>query len=116
MNFLADESVDAPIVQRLRAEGHVVQYVAETARSISDDEVATWANTQALLLLTADKDFGELMFRQHRLTTGVVLLRLYGLSPQTKAEIVARAVAQYAAEMSGAFTVITPGALRHRRP
>jgi hypothetical protein len=39
VNFLADENIDRQIVERLRKEGHIVQYVAETDAGISDDEV-----------------------------------------------------------------------------
>ena len=53
MNFLADESVDQPIVEQLRADGHDVLAVAETAPSIPDDTVLAQANHRGDLLLTA---------------------------------------------------------------
>lgn len=59
MNLLADESVDGPIVARLRQEGHEIVYVAELSPSITDEEVLQQANARAALLVTADKDFGE---------------------------------------------------------
>jgi predicted nuclease of predicted toxin-antitoxin system len=99
MNFLADESVDRQIVDRLRQENHRVGYVAEMAPGIPDDAVLDLANREGALLLTADKDFGELVFRQHLLAPGVVLIRLAGLSPTNKAAIVASAIAQHAAEL-----------------
>jgi predicted nuclease of predicted toxin-antitoxin system len=61
---------------RLRAEGHDVQYVAELATGISDDAVLRLSNEADRLLLTADKDFGALVFRQRRLSSGVILIRL----------------------------------------
>lgn len=67
MNFLADESMDQPIVERLRADGHVVLAVIEMEPSLPDEAVLTRANQQEAILLTADKDFGEIVFRQrHR--------------------------------------------------
>jgi predicted nuclease of predicted toxin-antitoxin system len=72
MNFLADESVDRPIVERLRQEGHQVSYIAELGPGMSDDAVLNLANQQTALLLTADKDFGEMVFRQRLHTHGVV--------------------------------------------
>jgi predicted nuclease of predicted toxin-antitoxin system len=83
---------------------------------ISDGVVLDLANRETALLLTADKDFGELVFRQHRLTTGVVLIRLAGLSSTYKAGIVVSVINERAAELLGAFAVITPGILRIRRP
>ena len=56
MNFLADEGVDFPVVQRLRGEGHEVLYVAEMAPGASDEMVLTTANDKSALLLIVDKD------------------------------------------------------------
>jgi predicted nuclease of predicted toxin-antitoxin system len=115
VNFLADESVDRQIVERLRHDGHLVRYVAEMEPGISDDIVLASANQEAALLLTADKDFGEMVFRQRLHTHGIVLIRLAGLSPSRKAEVVASAVNQHATELPHAFAVIAPGVFRIRR-
>jgi predicted nuclease of predicted toxin-antitoxin system len=116
MNFIADEGVDRQIVERLRQDGHRIWYVAEMEPGISDDTVLDLANQKSALLLTADKDFGELVFRQHRLIPGVVLIRLAGLSPTRKAGIVTFAIDQHTSELPQAFAVISPGIFRIRRP
>jgi len=81
---------------------------------ISDDEVLNLANREKSILLTADKDFGELIFRQGKIAKGVILVRLAGLSPEVKAEIVADAIREHAGELLLAFTVITPVTVRIR--
>jgi hypothetical protein len=73
------------------------------------------ANARSAVLLTADKDFGELVFRQGLVHSGVVLLRLAGLANATKAEIVAEVCRDRTAELIGAFSVISPGQVRIRR-
>ena len=50
------------------------------------------ANEANALLLTSDSDFGDLVFRQRKLSVGVILVRLSGLSPESKAGIVASAL------------------------
>jgi len=115
MKFLADESVDRPIVEKLRQDGHFVLYVAEMEPGISDDAVLDLANRESALLLTADKDFGELVFRQHRFMIGIVLIRLAGLSLLLKAEIVANMINKHLRELPNAFVVITPAMFRIRR-
>ena len=115
MNLLADESVDKQIVERLRQEGHNVLYIAEMEPSITDDVVLRRANEGDALLVTADKDFGELIFRQGLANSGVVLLRLAGLSSETKARIVADVLLNRGAELVQAFSVISPAAVRIRR-
>ena len=114
MNFLVDESVDQQVVERLRQEGHDVLYVAEMEPGISDDDVLEAANQHGALLLTADKDFGELVFRLNRLSKGVVLLRLAGLSPEAKARAVSSTVREHGSELSDAFSVLSPGMVRIR--
>ncbi len=52
MNFLADESIDRQIVDRLRQDGHAVRYVAEMEPGISDDIVLDLAHQEADVLLT----------------------------------------------------------------
>jgi len=115
MNFLADESVDSPIVKRLRIDGHGVAYVTEMSPSITDDEVLERTNADQCPLVTGDKDFGELVFRLRRVTHGVILIRLPGLAPPLKASIVSEAIRLHRNEMLHAFTVISPGMVRIRR-
>lgn len=82
---------------------------------IDDTEILGRANKQGSVLLASDKDFGELVYRQKRLTGGVILLRLSGLSTPRKALIVAEVIRRYESEFWGAFSVIAPGHIRIRR-
>ena len=113
MNLLADESVDRQIVERLRQDGYEVLYIAESEPSITDELVLERANEKVALLLTADKDFGELVFREGRLSSGgVVLIRLAGLSAGGKAETVSEAFRERGSGFPGCFSVISPGRVR----
>ena len=115
MNLLADEGVERQIVERLRRDGHTVLYIAEMEPGIPDDVVLERANQITALLVAADKDFGELVFRERRLSSGgVVLIRLAGLSTERKANIVSKAFEERGAEFAHAFTVISPGRIRIR--
>ncbi|MFK7925783.1 MAG: DUF5615 family PIN-like protein [Bacteroidia bacterium] len=114
MKFVADEGVDAPIVKHLRQNNHDVFYIAESERGISDDEVLEIANKESRVLITRDKDFGELVYRMNRLHSGVVLIRLEGLKPQEKAIIVHKVIDKYQEELATAFTVIQPNLVRIR--
>src|SRR6516164_1803995 len=76
MRWLADECVDAILVNQLRGAGHDTLYVAEVASGATDAEVLRRARNSSRLLLTEDKDFGELLFRLKLAVPGLVLLRL----------------------------------------
>jgi hypothetical protein len=112
---MADEGVDRQIVAHLRQEGHEVLYVAELDPGIDDTLVLEQAGRAGTLLLTADKDFGELIFRQKKAQGGVVLLRLSGLPAERKAQIVGTFLENHGNDMAEAFSVISPGHLRVRK-
>jgi predicted nuclease of predicted toxin-antitoxin system len=115
MMLVADEGVDRPIVEALRADGHTVKYFAESGSGSTDTDVLAAAHDAQNLLLTCDKDFGELVYRQQLTNSGVVLIRLEGLSAESKASIVSKTMKDHIAEMRTAFTVISPGMVRIRR-
>ncbi|HXH13503.1 MAG TPA: DUF5615 family PIN-like protein [Alphaproteobacteria bacterium] len=58
MHLLADESVDQPVVEQLRADGHEVLAVAAMEPGLTDEAVLTMANQRRAVLLTADKVAG----------------------------------------------------------
>lgn len=114
MNWLADENIDEMIVQALRAAGHDVWSVAEASPGIQDKEVLRESVVREATLITADKDFGELVFRQRLATYGVLLIRLPGWSSARRAAHVAAVVAELGATVVRNFTVIDPTGVRSR--
>lgn len=115
MRLVADEGADGQIVKPLRADGHDVLYIAELDSGMTDDEVLERANGLGALLLTTDKDFGELIFRLRRIHAGVVLIRLEGLAGAQKAPAVSDDFVQHSPGLANAFTVVSPGLVRIRR-
>lgn len=114
MIFVLDEGVSRQVADALRNGGHEVVRVWETTPSVADEVILAIANEREALIVTQDKDFGELVYRQRLATAGVVLLRLAGLSQSKRAEIVRAAVERHGAALKRAFTVITPGLVRVR--
>ena len=76
MLFLADENVPRCIVTWLRGEGHDVLYAAEALKQTPDADLLSEAEAQARVIVTEDKDFGELVFRDHLNTHGIILIRM----------------------------------------
>jgi len=76
VRWLADECIDAALVAHLRRAGHDVIYMAEVAPAVDDAAVVARARREDRLLLTEDKDFGDLVFRRGAPVPGIVLLRL----------------------------------------
>jgi predicted nuclease of predicted toxin-antitoxin system len=115
MRIVADENLDLTVVGRLREAGHEVFAVVEMEPGIPDEAVLGLANSQEAMLVTEDKDFGELAFRQRLVHQGAILLRLAGLPPVTKAAMLIDMLDAHQAELPGSFAVVSPGLLRIRR-
>jgi predicted nuclease of predicted toxin-antitoxin system len=80
MNYLADENVARRIVEWLRRRGDDVLYASEERGGEIDAVWLREAETDRRLILTSDKDFGELIFRDGLNSHGVMLFRLEKLS------------------------------------
>jgi predicted nuclease of predicted toxin-antitoxin system len=108
--IVADESVDFRIVIQLREIGLTVYAIVEQEPSISDEKVLAIANENEALLITEDKDFGELVFRLRLPHRGILLIRI--VEAQHKIESVVRTIAKYHAELLDKFSVINGNKLR----
>ncbi|MGB7990435.1 MAG: DUF5615 family PIN-like protein, partial [Candidatus Methylophosphatis roskildensis] len=84
LRFLADESCDFAAVRALRAERFDVLSVAEIMSGAQDERVIELALRESRILLTEDKDFGQLVFAAGRESVGVVLIRF---APGARAKI-----------------------------
>ncbi len=115
MQLLADEGVESAIVKILRTQGHDVQYIAEFAAGSDDIDILALSAEGNRVLITLDKDFGELVFKLKLNHVGVVLLRLHGFHPEAKANIVSEVFLKHQEELVGAFTVISPGFVKIRK-
>lgn len=116
MRLLADENLNCIIVAHLRDAGHHVISISEDHPAIPDEAVLEMANSSQAILITADKDFGELAFRQNLVHCGVILLRLSGLPTEEKAQIIQIVLETHHDELKNSFTVISPDQLRIRKP
>jgi len=114
MNLLADENIETEVVQYLRNNGYTVDYVLEMSPGIKDRDVIEKANKNNSLVMTSDKDFGELVFRQGLVHNGVILLRLHELPSPVKANIVLSFLKNHGDNILNAFSVITPKSVRVR--
>jgi predicted nuclease of predicted toxin-antitoxin system len=112
MNFVADESCARPVIQALREAGHVVVAIAEIARGATDDQVLERALTEKRVLITEDRDFGELVYARGRSSAGVILVRFPSRARRAKCATVIEAVSRLGSRLRAAFTVVEPGRVR----
>jgi len=112
--FLANESVDFRIVKALRDENKSVVAITEDHPGISDEEVLEMANKLEAVLLTEDKDFGELTYRLDKISHGIILLRLSGQQIAKKIELVKDVIEEYEDDLSKSYVVISIKKIRLR--
>ena len=114
MKFLVDECCDATLVDSLRHAGHDARYVAEFADGISDDDVLQIAFDEDRLLVTEDKDFGELTVRFGKPTHGLIVLRMPDARGVEKWERLSSLLEQFPDHLRETCTVITSRVFRFR--
>lgn len=114
MRFLADENFPKNAVLALQQQGHDVLWIRIDAPGSSDQGILARAQAEERIILTFDKDFGELAFRFGLpATSGIVLFRLPLLKPTSLINIVISALATQS-DWSGLFTVVESDRIRIR--
>ncbi|MDR3605327.1 MAG: DUF5615 family PIN-like protein [Syntrophaceae bacterium] len=82
MKLLANENFPREAIEALRQDGHDVIWVRTEFPGVSDGEVLAYAEAENRIVVTFDKDFGELAFRSGlRISSGVILFRITPRSP-----------------------------------
>ncbi len=112
MRFLVDECTGPLVAKWLNEEGHEVFSVFDEARGSSDEEVFAKAFDEKWILLTNDKDFGEMVFRERRSHHGVIFLRLDDERAAIKIETLRQLLANHSDKLSGQFVTVTENKVR----
>ncbi len=115
MRIVANENVTRTVIESLRAQGHDVLSVKESLRGAQDDAILAQAQSEKRIVVTHDKDFGELAFRVGlSAECGVILLRLAGTNNDTDNRRALEAIASRT-DWAGHFSVISEDRIRMRR-
>jgi len=114
VRFLVDESTGTAVVAHHRRLGHDVLAVAESMPQAADSDILACAVAEDRILLTNDKDFGELVFRNRQAHSAVVLLRLQDESSSNRVQVVQNLLDQFADRLVYHFTVATETNVRFR--
>jgi predicted nuclease of predicted toxin-antitoxin system len=81
----------------------------------SDEEVAAFAMTEDLILITEDRDFGRLVYVLNRGVRGVLYVRWPGAARSALGPAAVAVVERLGEALRDAFVVLTPGRARVRR-
>ncbi|MCL0079971.1 DUF5615 family PIN-like protein [Dehalococcoidia bacterium] len=114
MKFVADECCDAGLVSLLRSDGHEVVYVKEFRPGALDKEVLEKAFAEERILITEDKDFGELVYRLKKPAYAVVLLRFEVYQRHLKWPRLKQLIDRYGYRLKGLFVAVDAEKFRLR--
>ncbi len=112
MRFLVDECTGPRVAEWLAQENHDVFSIYQSSRGIDDDEVLEKAVAEGRIVITNDKDFGEMIFRSRKSHCGVVLLRLANEKAENKIKVIAQLLRNFSSELDGNFIVATEKTVR----
>jgi len=83
ISFLADENIPLSVIKQLRKEGYCIISVVEDFKRSSDKKILELSSKNKLIIITFDKDFGELIYKQEcDKPFGIILLRVTPKSPE----------------------------------
>ena len=115
MRILADENIPGLSVNELKKRGHNVVWVCIEKPGIEDTAILEWAQAENRLLITLDKDFGELAFiRDLPSRCGVVLFRI-NLSDAKTASMRIVEILESLADWPGHFSIVEDARIRMRQ-
>jgi predicted nuclease of predicted toxin-antitoxin system len=115
LNFLADESCDFRIVRALREAGHDVIAISEFAKRMDDSSVINLSLREHRVLITEDKDFGQLVYAHGRASRGVILIRYPASLRERLCRDVVKLAEQGKERLGESFVVIEPWRIRMTR-
>jgi predicted nuclease of predicted toxin-antitoxin system len=115
MNFLANENFPLVSINRLRNTNHDVASVLEDSSGAKDHEVLTRAQRENRIILTFDRDYGELLYREQlSAPSGIVYFRFDPVTPLEPTAILLELLATEGISLSGKFTVVERKGMRQR--
>src|SRR5579884_477632 len=114
MKLLVDVSAGIAIAEVLIKLGHDVLSVRDRDARMSDADILAWAVSESRLVVTMDKDFGELVYHSGQSHSGVLLLRMENARTPERERVTLEIFTNYGDQLPGRFAVYQGGHLRIR--
>ena len=112
MRFVVDECTGPKVADWLRKEGHEVFSIFDKARGLADSDVLEKALTENWIVITNDKDFGEMVFRENRRHHGIIFMRLADERSASKIKVLRQLLDNHSAKLPEQFVTVTETKVR----
>ncbi len=115
MQFLANENIPSKSISILRNAGYDVIAIGEESPGISDRDILNRAQIEHRIILTFDRDYGELIYKRRlMIPAGVVYFRFIPISPEETGSYFVDQLKTPELKWEGKFTIIERGRIRQR--
>ena len=114
MRFLVDVGVGKKVENWLKGNGFDVLSVRDIDSRAKDSQILRWAVDQQRMIITMDKDFGELIYNSGMQHAGVLILRLEDADSDTKVKVIKQVLTEHHDRIESHFCVFQDGRLRIR--
>ena len=110
--IVADENIDQEIIQNLEDKGYSVYSIRVNSPGISDKEIISMLNIKKAILITEDKDFGELVFSYGFKEVKIIFLRYTKSGLLNITTNLEKVLSEYLPKKGNFFITITPEKIR----
>jgi len=107
IKFLADVNIEKPLIDYLLKQGYDIKWILDYNCEMLDEDLLQLANQEKRIFLTNDKDFGDLIFLQKKLSAGTILFRVKGQNSQDKIKLMKKLLMGYRDKLLNHYVVIT---------
>ena len=107
MRFLVDDCTGSTVAEYLKQKGYEVISVFDDFRGATDDFLLEKCYSENYILITSDKDFGEMVFRLNQNHKGVILIRCSPNNFQARIEVLSKLLQNYLHQIDNNFVVVT---------
>jgi len=112
LKFLVDVGVGRQVERYLQTQGYDTKTVRAIDCRMSDQDIIRFAVLENRMVITMDKDFGELVYHSGMEHSGILLLRLEDATGSEKVQVMAEILAKYSLQIPHKFCVFQNGKLR----
>lgn len=115
MKFLLDTCISGRTAEELKEAGHDTEWTGAWETDPGDEKILAYAHEQGRILVTLDKDFGELAIVYRKPHSGI--LRLVDFSVQKQTAACLQVIEHHTDDLlAGAIITARPGKIRVRQP
>ena len=113
--FLVDVGVGVQIEHYLKTQGYDIKAIRIIDCRMNDVDIIHLAVIENRMIITMDKDFGELVYHSKMEHCGILLLRLENATGLEKVQVMANILIKYSNQIYGNFCVFQNDRLRIRK-